>query len=193
MISKKLELFLESLTLGPALRRIYGILLRIVAIILVFFGLYYIIDMIMSLANAQLPTQVLGTIIAMLITIIGTILILLILLFRIQNVEDYPSQSYSVTHLCAQLLWLTGEIIAIFHLTTGLSTGIMYWFGSYPRLPYYDSLMWRLLTFAVFPPFISGLLAIVACILQAALSLIICYLLAELLLIIRDIALSNRR
>jgi len=147
----------------------------------------------MSLANAQLPTQVLGTIIAMLITIIGTILILLILLFRIQNVEDYPSQSYSVTHLCAQLLWLTGEIIAIFHLTTGLSTGIMYWFGSYPRLPYYDSLMWRLLTFAVFPPFISGLLAIVACILQAALSLIICYLLAELLLIIRDIALSNRR
>ena len=193
MIPKKLELFLESLPQGPSLRRIFTCLLWVAAGILVFAGLFYIIDLIMYLPDSQHPAQVLGTGIAILIALVGVGLALAVVMYKARDIQVYPPQSYSISHLSAQLLRAAGELQAIFHLVTGLSAGIMYWFGGQPRLPYFDSLMWRLLNFASYPPFISGLLTILACLLQAAVTLLSFYLLAELLIIMRDIPLRNRR
>jgi NADH:ubiquinone oxidoreductase subunit K len=192
MTPKKLDTFLEFLPQGPFLRKAFTYLLWVAAGVLVFAGLFYIIDLIMYLPNTQHPAGALGTLIAVLIAAAGVGMALMVVLFRARDIQDYPPQTYSITHLSAQLLRVTGELQAIFHLVAGFSAGIMYWFGGQPRLPYFDSLMWRLLHFAAYPPFISGLFTILACLLQAAITLIAFYLLAELLLIFRDIALKNR-
>lgn len=191
---KKLKLLLESLPHGPLLRKIIAALLWAAAGILVFAGLFYCIDLILCLSGTSSAAQVLGAIIAILIILGGVALMLFILYTRIPDVQAHPAgQSYSITHTAALLLRLSGEILAVFHLITGLSAGIMFWFGSNPRLPYFDSLMWRIMNFASFPSFISGLLSILACVFQAAVTLVIYYLMAELLLMFRDIALRNRR
>jgi len=193
MFPKKLEQFLENLPLGTALKRIATVLLWILAVLVVFAGLYYIIDMMMTLSDARHPAAVLGTLLAALIICIGTCLLTVVLLHRLRLLGQEPVQTYPTTSLAAFLSRLVGEILAIFHATTGLSTGIILWFGGYPRLPYFRSLMWKILNFAAFPPFISGLFAILASIFQAGLVLLGCYLVAELLLLIRDIPLKTRR
>ena len=193
MIRQKIESFLESLPLGALLRKLVDIVLWVAAGILLFAGLFYIIDLIMSLPGAKHPAIVLGTFLAVLIACAGISLALLILYYRTREIANFQSPSYPVIYLGTQLLRLAGEILAVFHLVTGLSAGIMFWFGSYPRLPYFDSLMWRILNFASFPPFLSGLFTILACIFQAVLTLVASYFLAEFFLLIRDIGQKNRR
>lgn len=194
MLSKKLTQFLNDLPEGPILRRIFSVLLRVGAGFLAFAGLFYIIDLLMSLAHAGNPADVLGVIFAVLITAAGTSLAIAVIIIRAEGIGEFSFiRDYSVTHLSAQLLRLTGEVLAIFHLAAGLSAGIMIWFGCQPRLPYFDSLMWRTLSFAAFPSFIAGLFAVLASILQSALTLLICYLGAELLLLFRDWAGKSRR
>lgn len=194
MLTNKLEHFLDSLPRGPLLRKIYYLLLWIAAGILAFAGLFYIIDLLMSLAQAANPAQVLGTIFAALISVAGVALAVLVILARTQGIDEFSFlKDYSVIHLLAQLLRLAGEVVVIFHLVTGLSAGVMLWFGSQPHLPYFDSLMWKVLSYAAFPSFLSGLFAILSGTLQAAITLLLYYAAAELLFLLRDIALKSRR
>lgn len=192
MLSDRLT-FLKQLPRGPALRKIFSVLLWVLAALTIFAGLYFIIDMFMALSQAELPAAVLGTIIAALATAVGTALIVLTILHHLPDLRGTSPPDYPVIHLVALLLRLLGEGLAAFHLAAGLATGIAFWFGSRPSLPYFQSLMWRILGFAAFPPFISGLIAILASVFQAALSLLACYLAAELLLLLRELPLKTKR
>lgn len=192
MLSDKLA-FLKLLPRGPALRRIFTAILWIVVALVIFAGLYFIIDMFMALSQAEHPAAVLGTIIAVLTTAAGTALMVLIILHHLPELRSASPQDYPVHHLTAQLLRLLGEGLAAFHLTAGLATGIAFWFGSRPNLPFFQSLMWKILSFAAFPPFISGFFAILASVFQAAWSLLFCYLAAEFLLLLRDLSPKSRK
>lgn len=189
----KLEAFVESLPQGQVLRVIFRVLLYLGAGITVFLGLFFVIDLLLYLPMAHHAAEALGTLLAMLIAIAGILTALFFILTRAKKLSVDPPHSYPIVHLSAQLLRITGEVLAIFHLVAGLSAGIMFWFGGYPRLPYFESWMWRILNFATYPPFLSGLLTILACIFQAAITLATLYLAAEVLMLLRDMSLRSRR
>lgn|SRR5690554_57100 len=187
MLPSKIMLIMEALPLGPMLRKAIHVLLWILTGLVVFAGLYYVIDMIMSLTYAQNPVEVIGTLISILVLLAGTAVLGIVLLFRIQDIANLNSLNYPVMQIGAHLLRMLGEVLAVVHVVAGVTIGIAHWFGAYQALPYFNSLMSRILLFASFPSFVSGLMAILASAFQAALTIIACYLGAELLLLLRNL------
>src|SRR5690554_4277925 len=99
MLPSKIMLIMEALPLGPMLRKAIHVLLWILTGLVVFAGLYYVIDMIMSLTYAQNPVEVIGTHISILVLLAGTAVLGIVLLFRIQDIANLNSLNYPVMQI----------------------------------------------------------------------------------------------
>ncbi len=182
----QVEPFVESLFQGPLLRRIIAWVLRVVAVVVAFTGLFFafsIIGGIVQVISYDVP-QALGLLIALIVVLAAFFVAVKVLFFRAKVLLSQRELDYPITTISSLLLKVLGELLALFASGAGLVTGILLWFvGSNSDIPGF-------LQGLVFPApsFVQGLVLIIASQVYALLTLTFFYLLAELLNIFRNIA-----
>lgn len=182
----QVEPFVESLSKGPLLRRILTWVLRVLAVVMAFTGLFLalsIIGRIVDVISYDVP-QALGLLIALVIVLAVFFVAIKILLFRAKELLLQRELDYPMTTIASSLLKVFGELLALLISGTGLVTGILLWFvGSYSDVPgFMHGLIFTDTSF------VQGLVLIIASQVYAILILVFSYLLAELLTMFRNIA-----
>jgi hypothetical protein len=184
-IINQIEPTLESLSKGPLLRKITVLILRILAVAIIFLGLLAFLGGIAAIIDI-IPYNLshgLGVTLALVIMILAIFLAVKILLFRARTVQICSEHNYPVIYLSSILLRCGGELLALSSIAMGIASGILLWFSgglSLEGLPLPAGLIEG-------PPFITGLVAIISAAVSGVFILIFFYLLAELLLLIRKL------
>lgn len=182
----QVEPFIESLSQGPLLRKILTWVLRVLAVVLAFTGLFLalsIIGQIVDVISHDVP-QASGLLIALVIVLAVFYVAVRLLFFRAKALMLQSELDYPMTTIASLVLKIAGELLALFASGAGLVTGILLWFiGSYSDIP---GFLQRLVFSG--PSFVQGLVLIIASQVYALLMLTFFYLLAELLTMFRNMA-----
>lgn len=184
-IINQIEPTVESLAKGPLLRKITVLILRIIAVSIVFLGLLAFLGGIAAIIDI-IPYNLshgLGITLALVIMILAIFIAVKILLFRARTVRICGENNYPVIYLSSILLRCTGEIVALFWTATGLAASILIWFSgglSLEGLPFPALIIQG-------PPFLTGLVTLLSAVICGVFILIFFYLLAELLLLLRKL------
>lgn len=184
-IINQIEPTLESLAKGPLLRKITLLVLRVMAVAIIFLGLLTFLGGIAAIIDI-IPYNLshgLGVTLALIIMILAIFLAVRIILFRARSVQICGENTYPVIYLSSILLRCVGELVAMSWIAMGLASGILLWFSgglTLEGLPLPAILVQG-------PPFLTGLVAIVSAAAGGVFILIFFYLLAELLLLLRKL------
>lgn len=186
--------FLRSISDGDLFKKVFAIILRVVAIIVALGGLYLWIRLWGAIFDVGGFFPVVGGIIFQIILIITIAMVTHVVWLRAETVAGLPQADFTVIPIASILLKLTGEVYVSLFVPLSIAGGVGIWFGG-GNFMYYVS---RYVDFLPRLPldflrggggtFLGGLFFMVGGIVTAFLSLVFFYLLAEILVVTVDIA-----
>jgi hypothetical protein len=192
---------LNALSNGRIFRRIYAIALWIIAVIIALGGLAGLIGIMIIIGRImpQVPaTATFGMILFMLLFIVGIYMIVHTVWIRANQIADLPDEGYTMIPILCIFLKLTGEVLALISILTGVGMGLLTWFsGGFIR--FFREMLGP---FSYYPlgtyigyynggtQVVSGLIQIIAGLIAGFFQLAFFYLLSEMTLILVDIAVN---
>jgi hypothetical protein len=185
---------LELISQGLILKKIYSIILKVLAVFTGIAGLVVWIYGWKTVFTSDDIGVILGGIVVELLLVILLYALIHILVIRAENIQDLPEAGYEIIPIMSLSLKLAGELYACFIAFLGVGGGIFHWLAGGSLANFFQNpYLLRLPEFnRIQNVFASGLITIILGVLEAFGILILFYFLAELMNILVDIA-SGRK
>ena len=192
---EKYLLFMESavrlISQGQFFRKVFSIILRVLAVCIALVALITWIPEWKSLSGASNDAMV-GIIIFQLLFVVATYMVVHVIIIRASDIAALPEADYTVIPIVSISLKLLGEIYACFTAVISLAGGILIWFVRGDALFIIKRLAPLVPTFGGAQGFLDGLLFIIIGWFVAFLVLVVFYFLAEKVVVLVDIAKNTK-
>jgi len=185
--------FLRSISDGDLFKKVFAIILRVLAIVIALGGLYVWIRLWGAVFDLRGFFGVVSGIIFQLILIITIAMVVHVIWLRAGTINSLAKAEFTVIPIASILMKMMGELYVSIFVPLSIAGGIGIWLGG-------GDLTYFIKRYLVFLPdlpfdflrggggFLGGLSFIIGGIVAAFLSLVFFYLLAEMLVVTVDIA-----
>jgi hypothetical protein len=183
---------LELISQGLVLKKIYGIILKVLAVLIGMGGLVAWIYGWKTIFSSDDVGVILGGIIVELLLMVLIYALIHIMVIRAGNIQDLPEAGYEIIPIMSLSLKLAGELYACIIAFLGVGGGIFHWLAGGSLANFFQNpYLMQLPEFGgLGSVFASGLLTIILGVLEGFGCLVLFYFLAELAIILVDIAAS---
>lgn len=183
---------LELLSQGKVLKKIYSVILKILAVLTGIGGLVAWIYGWKTIFASDDVGVILGGIIVELLLVVLIYALVHVLVIRAGNIHDLPEAGYEIIPLMSLSLKLAGELYACIIAFLGIGGGIFYWLAGGSLANFFQNpYLFRIPEIGgLGSVFASGLVTIILGVLEAFGILVLFYFLAELTIILVDMAAS---
>lgn len=181
---------LELISQGLVLKRIYSMILKILAVFAGIGGLVAWIYGWKTIFTSDDVGVILAGIIVELLLVILIYALIHILVIRAENIRDLPEAGYEIIPIISLTLKLAGELYACMLVFLGVGGGIFHWLAGGTLANFFQNpYLLQLPEFGgMGSVFASGLITIALGVLEGFGVLVLSYFLAELTIILVDIA-----
>lgn len=185
---------LELLSQGRVLKRIYSVILKVLAVLSGIGGLVAWIYGWKTIFASDDVGVILGGIIVEVLLVVLVYALIHILVIRAGNIHDLPEAGYEIIPMISLSLKLAGELFACVIAFLGIGGGIFYWLAGGSLANFFQNpYLFRIPEIGrLGSVFANGLATIVLGILEAFGILVLFYFLAEITIIMVDMASSMK-
>jgi hypothetical protein len=183
---------LELISQGKVLKRIYSIILKVLAVLTGIGGLVAWIYGWKTIFSSDDVGVILGGIIVELLLIVLIYALVHILVIRARNIDELPEAGYEIIPVMSLSLKIAGELYACILAFFGVGGGVFHWLAGGTLANFFQNpYILQLPRFGSLESvFANGLITILTGVLEGFGILVLFYFLSELTIILVDIATS---